>query len=311
MRIMKILYYILFSFWYLLSLLPFWLLYFISDGIYYLLYYVIRYRRAIVRKNLVSSFPEKSIDEIIAIEKEFYSFFCDLVVETVKMFSIGKKNMARRMKFENVDEIHKAFDSGRPCTLYLGHYCNWEWISSLPMHLDLVNGGQIYHPLENKVFDRLLLYSRGRFNSQSVSMKETYSTILEWQKNSPRNVMGYISDQIPLYNSMHYWPFFLNHDTPAFTGAERMSRLIDAACFYVDISRPRRGYYVARFVKLTDSAKSLKKFELTEMYFRALENSIKRNPPYWLWSHNRWKRTRADFERYYSEEERNRILSKL
>ena len=111
---------------------------------------------------------------------------------------------------------------------------------------------------------------------------------------------------------MHYWPQFLNHNTPAYTGGERIARILDTSVVYLDISRPKRGYYVAKVVKMSDHPNEEPKFSITEKYYRLLENSIKCNPEYWLWSHNRWKRTWDDFvECYPDEHDRQRILNKL
>ncbi len=308
----SLLYYLVFAFWYIISLLPLRLLYIFSDLLYFPLYYCIRYRRKVVRQNLLSSFPEKSLDEIIRIEKGFYSHFCDYVMETVKLFSMSKKQMQKRMRFEGIEQVKEAFRAGRSCSIYLGHYCNWEWISSLPMHLGNDGiGGQIYHPLENKAFDQLFLYMRGRFGAISIQMDDTFRTILGWKKKGQKNIVGYISDQVPGYNNIHYWTDFLNHDTPVFTGAERISRIADCVIFYLDVYRPRRGYYEARFLKITDSPKDLPQFYVTEQYFRLLEKTIQRAPQYWLWSHKRWKRTREIYNQLYPKEVQEKKLSRL
>lgn len=305
-------YYIVFGFWYLASLLPLCILYIFSDILYFPLYYFVRYRRKIVRNNLVSSFPDKSLNEIKNIEKEFYSYFCDYIVETIKLFSISKKQIKKRMKFENVELLEEMFQSGRSCSVYLGHYCNWEWISTLPASVNAKYiCAQIYHPLENKAFDRLFLYMRGRFGAYSIAMDDSFSTIMNWRKQGQVNVVGYISDQVPGYNNIHYWTDFLNHDTPVFTGAERISRLADTAVFYADINRSKRGYYTCRFVKMADDLKQHPKFSITEGYFRLLENTIQRSPQYWLWSHKRWKRTREVYNQLYSPEEQKKRLSRL
>ena len=308
----SILYYIVFSFWFLASLLPLRLLYVFSDLLYYPLYYGVRYRRKVVRNNLVSSFPEKDMKEIIQIEKDFYSFFCDYMVETVKLFSMSKKEMQKRMTFEGTELVTDAFDAGRSCSCYLGHYCNWEWVSSLPIHLGRPEiCGQVYHPLESKAFDKLFLYLRGRFGAQSITMDDTFRTVIGWKKSKILNIVGYISDQVPGYESVHYFADFLHHDTPVFTGTERISKIADTTVVYLDISRPKRGYYLCRFVKIADSLNNHPIFYATEQYYRLLEQTIQRAPQYWLWSHNRWKRTREEFNQLYSEEERAKRLSRL
>ena len=302
-------YYLSFALWFIISLLPLWVFYRLSDGLYYLVYHVVRYRRRVVYANLRSSFPEKSEAEIERIAKEFYSFFCDYIVETLKLFSMGEKNMRKRMKFEGLDQVKEDFANGRSVSVYLGHYCNWEWISSLGLHLD-EQCGQIYHPLENATVDRLFLYMRGRFKAQSIKMDDTFLTILKWKKEGRKNIVGYIADQVPGYNNIHYWADFLHHDTPVFTGAERISKIMDTAVYYIDVERPRRGYYVARFIKIADSLNEHPVFFATEQYFRLLEKNIQRAPQYWLWSHKRWKRTREEFNRMFTEEERKKRLSK-
>lgn len=302
-------YYLSFTLWFIISLLPLWVFYRLSDGLYYLVYHVVRYRRRVVYANLRSSFPEKSEAEIERIAKDFYSFFCDYIVETLKFFSMSEKNIRKRMQFEGLNQVKEDFANGRSVTLYLGHYCNWEWISSLGLHLD-EQCGQIYHPLENATLDRLFLYMRGRFKAQSIKMDDTFLTILKWKKEGRKNIVGYIADQVPGYNNIHYWADFLHHDTPVFTGAERISKIMDTAVYYIDVERPRRGYYVARFIKIADSLNEHPVFFATEQYFRLLEQNIQRAPQYWLWSHKRWKRTREEFNRMFTEEERKRRLSK-
>lgn len=306
----KVGYYIGFGVWLLLSLLPLCVLYRISDCLYYLLAYVVRYRKRVVYSNLRSSFPDKSDEEIDQIAKRFYAFFCDYMVETIKLFSISKKNISKRIRFENLEEIEHVFSTGRSISLYLGHYCNWEWVSSLPLHT-AEQCGQIYHPLQNENFDKLFLYMRGRFGALSISMDDTFLTVLGWKKKGIRNIVGYIADQVPGYNNIHYWTDFLHHDTPVFTGAERISKIMDTAVYYLDIERPKRGYYVCRFVKIADSLKDKPIFYATEQYFRLLEKTILRAPQYWLWSHKRWKRTREEYNRLFSEEERRKRLSRL
>lgn len=289
----KTLYYIVFASWWLLSLLPLWVLYRISDVLYYLIYYIVRYRRRLVRKNLTESFPGKTSSEIIHTEKEFYSWFCDYIVETIKLMSISESEIKRRMKFEGVELIDKYVNNGRPCAVYLGHYCNWEWVTSLPLWVSTAaECGQIYHVLENPDFNALFLYIRSRFGAVSVSMAETLRYIVRRRKEGKTLVMGFIADQTPFWNNIHYWTKFLNHDkTAVLTGAERLAKQADFATFYLDIHREKRGYYVAEFKMITDKPKECAEFEITETSTRMLETSIHRQPYLWLWTHNRWKRT--------------------
>lgn len=295
-----------------MSLLPMRVHYFLADILYVIVYHIVGYRKAVVRGNLTSSFPEKSLEEIKTIEKGFYHWFCDYIAETIKLLSISEDNIKRRMRFEGMDEINEWVKQGKSVTVYLGHYCNWEWVTSLGLHLHSEGtAAQLYHPLENKLMDRLFLHLRERFGAHSLPMKEAFKILADWQKEGRYSVTGYISDQGPGYDTMHYWPWFLNHDTPAYTGAERIARILDTPVYYFDILRPKRGYYVVKAVKICDNPKELPKFAITEKYYKLLEASIRRAPSYWLWSHKRWKRTREEFNAKFTEEERKRILNKL
>ena len=297
---MKLLYYLFYAGWYLLSLLPFWLLYLISDGLYYLLYHVVRYRRRVVRKNLVNSFPEKSEAEIVRIEKEFYAFFCDCAVETIKQFSMSEAEMKRRMTFTGIDELQHDMDErgANFVFVYLGHYCNWEWIASMALHFRAgLLSGQIYHPLYNKAFNKLFLDLRSRYGGVCIPMQDTLRRIREWKREKRNVVIGFISDQAPKWNSIHHFTPFLNQDTPVFIGTEKIGRQVNAVIYFADVTRPRRGYYECRLYRMVDDVNTLKEFEVTDIYMQHLEAMIRRAPQYWLWSHNRWKRTRQEWER--------------
>ena len=304
---MKITYYIAYALWYLLSLLPLWLLYFVSDLLFFPTYYLARYRRKIVRRNLTGSFPEKDLKEIVRIEKRFYHFFCDYIVETIKLFSMSEEQMKRRMVFKGVDHIVSAMEKEDKnfCFVYLGHYCNWEWIASLPYWCpDDVKCGQIYHPLYNKAFDRLFLRLRNQFGGECIAMKETLRRIIEMKRAKQKCIIGFISDQAPKWNSIHHWCDFLHRETPVFIGTERIGKQVDALIYYADVKRTRRGYYRCEFKPLTHRPKEVPDYELTDRFTHLLEEMIKERPEFWLWSHKRWKRTKEEWIRRQQEEEK-------
>lgn len=293
---MKILYYIVLMVWYLLSLLPLRLLYVLSDCLFVLIYYVIGYRKKVVRENLASSFPEKSAEELRKVERGFYHFFCDYLVESLKMMTISSEQQKKRMQFEGVELIEQCVKEGQSVAMYLGHYCNWEWVSSFPLWLtEKVQCGQIYHPIENKDFDRLFLRSRQRQGALCIPMQDTLRKILEFRRAGQPIVVGYIADQKPHWVNIHHWVDFLHHDTPVLTGTERIVRKVNHAVVYLDMQRVRRGYYKGVLHLITREAGKLAEFELTDIYYRYLEASIRRAPEFWLWSHKRWARTRQEF----------------
>ena len=290
--------------WYGLSLLPLWLHYLFSDILFLVIAYVLHYRRRVISKNLRNAYPDKSDEELKRLRIQFYRHFCDILVETVKYTSITDRNIMRRMTFKGSKQVAEILNSGQSIALLLGHYGNWEWVSSLVLWVRplLTNNsvmGQIYHPLENEVINRVVLKTRGRMGSDSVSMKETLRWILGNKRDGRPTILGYINDQVPTWHNIHHWLTFLNQETPVFTGIERIVHSQNQAVVYVDVQRVGRGRYECEFKVITREPETMGEFELTDTYFRLMEQTINRAPQYWLWSHNRWKRTREEFERRF------------
>ena len=202
---MRLVYLLVFGLLYLLSFLPLRALYVISDGFYCMVYFLVGYRRRLVRRHLADCFPEKDEAERRKIERGFYHWFCDYLVETIKLFSMSERQIRRRMVFEGHEAINADFSKGQSVGLYLGHYCNWEWITSLPLWTSPEGKcAQIYHPLENVWFDRLFLRLRERFGAKCIPMAETLRRLVGYRKEGQPIVLGYISDQIPFWNNIHH-----------------------------------------------------------------------------------------------------------
>lgn len=296
--IYRLVYVLAYGFWYVMSLLPLEVLYFLSDVLYLLVAHVVKYRHRIISTNIRSSFPDRTDDEVRQIELDFYHWFCDYLVETLKLMTIKPAQIQRRMRFEGMDQLNRTLESGQSCAIYLGHYCNWEWMSSLPYWTPKqIACCELYHPLENEYFDRLFKFVRERHNSICIPMRDALRKIVEFKNNNQTIVLGYIADQVPMWNNIYHWLDFLNHDTPVLTGAERIARKNNQACFYGDLRRIRRGYYVCEMKPITLTPNEMPQWGITDAYFRMLEQTIKRQPELWLWSHNRWKRSHEDFDR--------------
>ncbi len=292
---------IVYSLFYILSLLPFRGLYLLSDMEYLFMYHVIRYRRKLVHRNLSTAFPDKTSDEIKQIERRFYHWFCDYFLEAVKLLSISESELRKRFTIYNSEEVSRYMAEGQDIAAILGHYCNWEWLSCAAIGLpaDCVTG-LIYDPLHNKAFDNLFQRLRStQRNSLIVPKKMILRELLRLRQENRRSFFGYIADQAPKWQNIHLWLPFLNHETPVFTGAERIMHKMNNAVFYVEMSRPRRGYYTCTFHLITRDPQSLPEHELTRRFFAMLERTIKARPEYYLWSHNHWKRTREEFERRF------------
>ena len=293
---MKLMYYVVYGLWYAVSLLPLRVLYVLSDVLFFFVFYVMHYRRRTVWVNLVTSFPEKAEEDKEDIERRFYRWFCDYLVESIKLMSMSADELKRRMTFRGTELVDECVRQGQSCAVYLGHYCNWEWITSLPRWFDNeAQCGQIYHPLENPQMDRLFLHVRQRMGAVCIPMAESLRRLVDYKREGRPVVIGYIADQTPFWNNIHHWCTFLHHDTPVLTGTERIAKKSGHAVFYMEVSRPRRGYYEAELKLMTREPKKYEDFELTDIYFQKLEQTICKNPEFWLWTHNRWKRTREKF----------------
>ncbi len=264
----------------------------VSSFVAWLAHSVVKYRVRICRDNICSSFPEMSEKEVDKTVREFYKFLADYFIETVKLGSMSADEMKRRMVFENIEVVNEDLRAGRNVSVFLGHFCNWEWVSSMPLWLDLSTGAvpcQIYHPLSNVAADQVFGKIRTRFGATNLPMATSAKTLMEMSAKRIPTITGYIADQTPSRLAIHHWIQFLNHDTPVFTGAEKISRKIHAAAYYLDMRRPERGKYIGRFVKISTDVAEEPRDKVTDEYFSKLENSIKKQPPLWLWTHRRWK----------------------
>lgn len=295
----KITYGLLSAWMHLHALLPFRVLYILSDIFYFLVYKVVRYRLKVVRENLSSSFPDKTEKELRQLEKKFYHHFCDYFVETIKILHISDDEMRKRMQFENLDMVREVTANGNSVLMLLGHYCNWEWIPSIA--LSFKDGtfdkmGEIYKPLKNKAVDELFLKIRQHFGTICIPKNDTLRSIVKLRKDKVKILIGFMADQAPTINNVHYWSEFLNHDSAIFTGVERIAKQTGYIVTYLDIEKIKRGYYKATMRLVTTDPKNEPEFAITEKYIRAMEKSILRDPAYWLWTHKRWKRSRQEVE---------------
>lgn len=274
----------------LISYIPFRILYVMSDAAGFILYHLIRYRRKIVRRNLIESFPDKSLKEIKYIEKNFYRFFADNIFETCKLATMSVGETSRRMKFTNIDTIDERLRQGHSVALYLGHYANWEWVSSIPVHLKSeAVSAQIYHKLRNANFDRLMLGIRERLGARCVEMRHTARYITNLANDGKVGIVGFITDQSPRKREVRHFTQFLHHRTPILVGTEKIVKRYGFDAWFVRTKRVKRGYYEAEFIRMHDDPKSLPDFELTGIYYRLLEQTIRCQPELYLWTHNRFK----------------------
>ncbi|MDE6317246.1 MAG: lysophospholipid acyltransferase family protein [Muribaculaceae bacterium] len=275
----------------ILSHLPLWALYPMGFALYFLLYYVVRYRRKVVMQNLVESFHDRSPRQLRDIAKEFYLNFADYVVETIRLGGISEREIRSRITYENLSLVTDYLKDGRPVVAYFSHCINWEWVTSLGVVADVPGSerSQVYRPLKSKWMDGYMLRIRERFHSRCYPKSTVFRELLRRRKEGIATFTGFMSDQKPSHNDPGYITMFLNHPTAMISGTETVARKLGAAVVYFDMTKLQRGRYHVRIVPLAEDAASLPQGELTERYTRVLEENIRRQPSIWLWTHRRWK----------------------
>lgn len=284
-------YYLVLPFIYLISILPFRVLYAISDFMYFVLYRVLGYRKDVVLTNLRNSFPEKSEAEISKIAKDYYKYLCDLFLETFKTLTIGRKAMLKRCYFsqEALDVFNSLAAQNKSVVLVMGHFGNWEWAGNTFSMQCKHQLYVIYHPIRNKYFDWLMYRMRTRFGTKLIAMKDTFREMLE--NREELNATAFIADQTPGPENA-YWTNFLNQDTPVFKGTELIARKINYTVVYAKVKRVKRGHYEIFAEVLFDNPKGTTDGEISEAHTKKLEQDIIEQPEIWLWSHRRWKHKR-------------------
>jgi len=275
-----------------ISIFPLWFLYFISDFLYFVLYYVVRYRRKVVETNLRNSFPEKSDEKLRVIRKKFYHHLCDLSVETFKLLNMSEKSIKKRCIYNNTEIVNKYFDEGKNVMVVLGHYCNFEWLccfslfNSRPVFLPL------YKPLHNKVMDKMYYKIRSSFGALPVANKDTLRTMIKYKMKGEPTLTCFIADQTPNKYNLNYWTEFLNQDTPVLVGTGRIAKKLGQVVVYAHMKKIKRGYYEVDMYPICEDPEHTDEKEITERHTRELERIIREAPEYWLWSHKKWKHKR-------------------
>jgi len=281
-------YYIFYGINWIITLLPLPVLYFFSDLLYFVLYYIVLYRRKVVAINLKNSFPEKTFEERKTIEKKFYRHLSDLIVETLKLTHMSKSTQNKRFSYSNLEIIDKLREEKRDVIAVLGHYNNWEWPTLLPNYLKYKTI-IIYKPLQNKYFNGFINNQRSKYGIVLTPTSQIIREIINYRKNDINTLSVFISDQIPAKGYIKYWTSFLNQDTAVFTGAGKIASKYDIAIVFFHIQKIKRGFYNLDIELLHEHTAGLSEDLITESHVRRLEEIIREKPEYWIWSHRRWK----------------------
>lgn len=283
----RFVFYFAYPFLWLIAHLPDRLLYGLSDGICFLIYRLIGYRKKVVRRNLCLAFPDKPLAEIKQIETAFYHHFCDIFLEMIRTMGLSQAQMQQRMTYTNKELIEDFYHKGQSVIIMCGHYNSYEWLLSLAAQISHTSYA-LYTPITNRYFDRFVRRLREKFHSYLISRYKAIEEIRRLQHEGVRCAYGLASDQSPSPNKA-YWRSFMGIEVPVFTGAERIAKQFNIPVVFCDIQKKRRGYYEATFTLITDAPATTVAHEITDTFTQLLEAQIRRAPQYYLWTHNRFK----------------------
>ncbi len=292
----RILYYLAYSFLWVITWFPLRMLYIVSDLFFVLVYYIAGYRKNVVRTNLRNSFPEKDKKELRRIERKFYLHLCDSFIEWMYPLHRSAGYMSKYYTFKNPEVLNELYAEGKGVIGILGHYGNWEYLSLLPQYVNH-KVWAIHLPQENQYFNDLINRLRSKYGVNMMTTAESFRKLLLETKAGETTMTYFLADQSPHRSKIKYWTQFLNQETPVFLGAEQIAKKLDMAVVFFDVRKLKRGHYEVAFDVLAKNPRDYPEHAITEMHVRALEKRIQAEPSWWLWTHKRWKHKRTDFEK--------------
>lgn len=272
----------------LISILPFRIFYWFSDCVYFLVYYIIGYRKKVVRENLSLALPHLNDAERKKIEKKFYQHMCDMFLEMIKTMSISPEEMEKRFHVTNIDLILDYAKKGKSVILVASHYASYEWLLTINPKLGF-QGIAVYKKLANPYFDKLVRKIRSKYNCEMIPTKSAIPLMAQNQRDGKLSLYGLASDQSPKLDRIFHSNDFMGIEVPVHTGAEMLAKKYDLSVIMVKVKKVKRGYYEATFLSLADNPKDYEDFKITEMYIKEVEKQIYEAPEYYLWTHKRWK----------------------
>ena len=279
---------IAYPFLWIISILPFHIFYLLSDVVYFIVYYIIGYRKKTVRANLALALPHLNNKERLVIEKKSYHHLCDMFMEMIKTMTISIEEMNKRFTVTNIELINEFEKKGVSTVLLASHYASWEWLLSINEKTKFKGIG-VYKKITNKYFDTLIRNIRSKYNAELVETKKAIPLMAENQKNGILSMYGLASDQSPKLNRAFHWDTFMGVEVPVHTGAEMLAKKHALNVLFVKVKKVKRGFYEATFIPITDNPQSVPDFQITSTYLREVEKQILEAPEYYFWTHKRWK----------------------
>ncbi len=283
-----LIYIIIFPILWLLSILPFRVLYLFSDFISFILFRIIGYRKDVVLNNIKIAFPEKSEKEVRKIRRQFFKHFTDVFMEMIKSITISEKNVHKRFVFEDVDVINDLYKKNRSVIVVGSHYANWEWMVSLN-NLVKHQAYAVYTPISNKYFEKMMLKYRQKYGGKFIKPSVARKTYVENEKNGVLTLNALVSDQSPQLQRTRYWATFFNTYVPIHVGAELIAKDLNQVVVYYEVSKVKRGHYKCTFKLLAENPREFPDYQITDMFLKEVERQVAAAPQYYFWTHKRFK----------------------
>lgn len=283
-----IVYILTYPFLWILSMLPFRILYLISDCLYFLIYSIFGYRKKVVRDNLALTLPHLSDEDRLVIEKKSYRHFFDMFLEMAKTMTISTDEINKRFVITNLDLVKEYESKGKSIMLLVSHYASWEWLVVLNKKVNF-KGVAVYKRVNNKYFDQLVKKIRSKYNTTLVVNNETIPLIANNQRMQILSIYGIPSDQSPMRNKNSYYNSFMGISVPVHTGAETLAKKYNLNVLYAKVTKVKRGFYECTLIPLSQDATSVPNSEITNSYLREIEKQINQAPEFYFWTHRRWK----------------------
>jgi|WetSurMetagenome_2_1015567.scaffolds.fasta_scaffold203444_1 Kdo2-lipid IVA lauroyltransferase/acyltransferase len=271
----------------LISIIPFSLLFVLSDISSFFLQYIFCYRLSTVSDNLKNAFPEKSYNEIRIVTRSFYKHLCDVTLESIKGYSLSTKQLLKRYRILNPEVVNQYYEKEQNIIIAMSHYGNWEWgtqVAGSYFEHKLIS---LYKPLSNKYTEEYIRDLRMRRNMEFLSIYD--AKYIFRSKGSNPKIFFFVGDQSPSNIKKVVWIKFFNQDTACLRRIENYARLFNLLVIYADIQKVKRGYYTVEMQEICSNASETLPGEITDRYMRKLESIIIKKPEDWLWSHRRWK----------------------
>ena len=282
---------IVYPFLWIISILPFRIFYWLSNGVYLIVYYIIGYRKKVVRDNIAMALPHLDAEERLTIEKKSYRHLCDMFMEMIKTMTISSEEMNKRFVITNIELMKEYEQKEKSIMLLASHYASWEWLLALNQKVSYAGVG-VYKKLSNAYFDILVRDIRSKYNTKLITTSKTIPYIAHNQREGILSIYGLASDQSPKADRIFHWKSFMGIEVPVHTGAEMLAKKYDLNVIFAKVKKVKRGYYECTLVPISYDPRAVPDYGITDVFIKEVERQIQEAPEYYFWTHKRWKHKR-------------------